>query len=815
MIRTYIKLALRSLEKNRVFSFINVVGLATGLTCCLLISLYVYHEFSYDDHQQNGERLYQIGLSSSVDGELKRFATTPAPMAKAMQQEYGEVVQTARLMKAFQDDKTLLQFREGNNTRSFYETNGYFADSTFFQLFTYHFKEGNPITALQHPSSVVLSEDIAEKLFGKESAMNKTIHINSTTNGAADFRVTGVFRPSSIPSHIDARFFMSFRGGAVGDWLNSLTGMVNNNLFYTYLLLKPGADASKLEAKFPAFIDKYAAADLKASGRDRNLFLTDVPRIHLYARTEGNITEGGSVRYLYVLISIAIVTILIACVNFMNLSTARSSKRAIEIGVRKVLGAERASLVRQFLWEAILLSLVAFILSLLLTALLLPLFEQVSGKSFSFTTAQAFIIGLGFLCVTLLAGFLAGVYPAFYLSAFKPVKVLKGRFINSLGAVSLRKVLVVFQFVISVALIVASVTISNQLRYLRHKDLGFEKDQQIVIPLRSTTAKEVYTSLKNEVVASPGITGAGASIYYPGIANVTDWLLYRQGTPSDQTRTVYMNWVDETYLQTLGVRPVAGRLFSKDFPADTSNRLVLNEEAVRQFGFASPQEAIGKNIAATRNGQEVLFPIVGVVRDFHFMELHAPIEAYGFFLNSDPDYNYLIAHAGGGDMKKTLDGMAAAWAKLNPNEPFEYSFLDEDFQKNYVSEERLAAIIRYFTLVAILISCLGLFGLTTFSVEQRTREIGIRKVLGVSTAGIVSLLSIDFLKLVVLSFAVASPLAWYFMHAWLQNFAYKAPFTIWIVLAGWLIALLIALLTIGIQAVKVALSNPVKNLRTE
>jgi putative ABC transport system permease protein len=815
MIKTYIKLAVRSLVKNKVFSFINVFGLAIGLTCCLLISLYVYQELSYDAHQKNGNRLYQVGTASTMDGELKRFATTPAPMAKAMQQEYPEVAGTARLMKAFQDDKTLLQYRPGKEIRSFYETGGYFADSTFFQLFTYQFTEGNPANALQHPNSVVLSEEIAEKLFGREPALNKTIHINSTTNGAYDYTVTGVFRPSKTPSHIDARFFMSFRGGAVGDWLNNLTNMVNNNLFYTYLLLKPGTDARKLEVKFPAFVDKYAGADLKAMGRDRVQFLTAVPDIHLYARTEGNITEGGSIRYLYVLISIALVTILIACVNFMNLSTARSSKRALEIGVRKVLGAERASLVRQFLWEAIILSAVAFVLSLMLTALLLPLFEQVSGKVYSFSGEQMAIIGMGFLAITVLAGFIAGVYPAFYLSAFKPVKVLKGRFSNSLGVLSLRKVLVVFQFVISVALIVASVTISNQMRYLRNKDLGFQKDQQIVIPLRSTTAKGIYPALKNEVTASPGITGAGATIYYPGITNVTDWLLYKQGTPPDQTKGVFMNWVDESYLQTLGVQPVAGRLFSKEFPSDTSNRIVLNEEAIRQFGFASPEEAIGKNIAATRNSGEVLFEIVGVVKDFHFQELHAPIEAYGFFLNSVPDYNYLIAHASGSDIERTLSSIAAAWAKLNPNEPFEYSFLDEDFQKNYVAEERLAAIIRYFTIVAIFISCLGLFGLTTFSVEQRTKEIGIRKVLGASTTGIVSLLSKDFLKLVVLSFLVASPLAWYFMHQWLQNFAYKAPFSIWVMIVGWGIAFFIALLTISIQAVKVALTNPVKNLRTE
>ena len=815
MIKTYIKLAIRGLVKNKVFSFINVFGLAIGLTCCLLISLYIYHEFGYDTHHKLGDRLYQVGSVSSMNGETTRGAGTPAPMAKALQQEYPEIESTTRLMRAFEDDKTLLQYRQGKDIRSFYETGAFFADSTFFQLFSYAFTQGDPRTALQEPNSVVLSEDIAQKIFGSEPALNKTVHINSNTNGAYDFKVTGVFKPSSQPSHIDARFFLSFRGGGVGEWMSGITDMVNNNMFYTYLLLKPGADAKKLEAKLPAFVDKYAGADLKASGRSRQQFLTAVPDIHLYAHTDRNVTEGGSVRYLYILMSIALVTILIACVNFMNLSTARSSKRALEIGVRKVLGAEKAALVRQFLWEAILLSLVAFIFSLLFAFLLLPLFEQVSGKEYHFTTRQVATMALGFLSISLLAGFIAGIYPAFYLSAFKPVKVLKGRFSNSLGAISFRKVLVVFQFVISVALIVASTTISNQLRYLRKKDLGFEKDQQVIVPLRTTTSKDIYPALKNEVQRRTGIEHVGASFFYPGIANTTDWLLYKQGTAPDETRTVYINRIDNSYLQTLGVKPVAGRLFSSAFPGDTANRMIINEEAVRQFGFGSPQAAIGKNLAAQWGEEEHFFEIVGVVKDFHFKELRSQIEGYGFLLNPYENFNYLVAHVKAADMKAALASIGAAWKELNPNEPFEYSFLDEDFQKNYEAEERLAAIIRYFTIVAIFISCLGLFGLTTFSVEQRTKEIGIRKVLGASTTGIVSLLSKDFLKLVVLSFLVASPLAWYFMNNWLQNFAYKAPFSIWIVVVGWTIAFGIAFLTISIQAVKVALTNPVKNLRTE
>lgn len=815
MFRSYIKIAFRNLIKNKAFSFINVFGLATGLTCCLLISMYIYHELGYDKHHSKGDRIYQVGTTSIQEGKTSRYSTTPYPLAPTMQQEYPEIESFTRLIKAYEDDKTLFQYTDKKEIRSFYEGQGYLADSSFFRVFSYDFKEGNPATALNEPNALVISEEIAEKIFGNESALNKTIHINSSTNGSSDYKITGVFYPSKNLTHIDARFIMSMQSGEIGAWVSGITEMVNNSMFFSYLLLKPGTDAKKLEAKFEGFINKHLGEDLKAQGRGREQFLTRLKDIHLYANTEGNVTPLGSVRYLYILLSIAIITLLIACVNFMNLSTARSSKRAVEIGVRKVLGAEKNSLIRQFLWEAILLSILSFLFSLALTALLIPTFENISGKEFSFSNSQyVWLIG-GFLVISLIAGLVAGVYPAFYLSAFKPVKVLKGKFSNSLAAISFRKVLVVFQFVISVALIVASITISNQMNYMRTKDLGFQKEQQIVIPLRTTTAKYIYPAFRSEISANTYISSAGGSIYYPGIANVTDWLMYKQGTPSEQTKTVFMNRVDDQFLQTLDVKLVAGRLFSKEFPGDTNNRIVLNEQALRKFEFASPEEAVGKNIAATRGGEEVLWNIIGVVKDFHFKGLHTTIESYGFLLNRRPDYNFLIANIKNKDVKTALTGVASTWKKLNPNEPFEYSFLDQDFEKNYITEDRLASMIRYFTIIAIFISCMGLFGLTTFSVEQRIKEIGIRKVLGASTAGIVSLLSKDFLKLVIISFFIASPLAWYFLNKWLEGFAYRVPFTIWIVIGGWIMALLIAFLTISIQAMKVAITNPVKNLRME
>jgi len=499
----------------------------------------------------------------------------------------------------------------------------------------------------------------------------------------------------------------------------------------------------------------------------------------------------------------------------MNLSTARSSKRSAEVGIRKVLGAQRRSLVNQFLGESLLMSMIAFAIALCITKLLLPAFSGVSGRNLSLDFSKQWFIIAGFFVLSAIAGLIAGSYPAFYLSSFKPVKVLKGRFTNSLSAVALRKGLVVFQFIISVVLIIASVVISNQMRYLRSTDLGFAKDQQIVIPLRSTAAKNIYASLKNDIKADPRVQNVGATLYYPGIVNPSDMGLYKEGKTVKDAKDVHTNWIDESLLQTLGIKPVAGRLFSKDFPSDTSQRMILNEQAIKQIGFRSPQEAVGSKVYFDWRGQNYAWTIIGVVKDFHFQDLHVPISPYGFQLNNQPSYNYLIVHSKAADISLLLKSISASWHRLNPNEPFEYSFLDEDFQKNYEAEDRLTAIVGYFTIIAILISCLGLFGLATFSAEQRTKEIGVRKVLGASVAGIVTLLSKDFLKLVAISIVIASPVAWWVMNKWLLDFAYRTNIS-WAVFAlTTILALLIALITISIQAIKAAIANPVKSLRTE
>jgi putative ABC transport system permease protein len=818
MIRTYFKIAWNNLKKNKIFSFINIFGLSVGLASCMLITLYVINEISYDKYQKNGENIYQVGTTFIQQGKETKMPNTPAPMAQAMQMDFPEVEQTTRLIGLFAEDKTLLQYNEKNGVpKSFYETRGFMADSTFFRMFTYKFIEGNAATALNEPRTVVISEEIAKKLFGDQPALNKLIHISSSTNGDNDFMVTGVFKPIDRSSHIDGKFFLSMKGGDMERYIRENgTSFATNNMFYSYLQLKPGTDVKQLAAKFPAFIDKHAGADLKAMGFEKKQFLIQLKDIHLRSGIDTNVTPPGSMTYLYILASIALFTLLIACINFMNLSTARSSKRSAEVGIRKVLGAEKGSLIRQFMGESVFMSLIAFVFAFTITELLLPAFNSVSGKNLSLSFTDNLLIIAGFFLLSVVTGLFAGTYPAFYLSSFRPIKVLKGRFSNSLAAISLRKGLVVFQFIISVVLIIASVVISNQMNYLRSADLGFEKERQIIIPLRSSTAKNMYASFRNELTRQPQIAGVGASLYNPGIFNPSDNLYYKEGQTMNDAKRTRSNWVDYDYLKTLDLKPVAGRLFSRAFPADTNLRIVINETAVKEIGLGTPQEAVSKKIYFDYRGTQYAFEIIGVVKDFHFEDLHLPITPYAYRLNNtDNEFNYMTVHARRGDMNTLLRSLETSWHKLNPNEPFEYSFLDDDFQKNYEAENRLASIVSYFTLIAILICCLGLFGLATFSAEQRIKEIGVRKVLGASVTGIVGLLSKDFLKLVAIAIVIASPLAWYVMHKWLQDFAYRVNINWWVFLVAGIIAVLIAFITISFQAIRAANANPVKSLRTE
>jgi putative ABC transport system permease protein len=816
MILNYFKIAWRNMMKSKAFSFINIFGLAVGLTCCMLITIYLRYELSYDSYQKGVKDMYQIATKFTMAGKSFTLAGVPAPMAKTLVRDFPEVEGATRLVQlATFEDKTLLQNRAGATLLSFYEDKGFMADSNVFQFFTYPFVEGQPATALDAPLTIVISEDIAHKLFGSSSAINKVIHVSSGTNGDGDYRVTGVFRPVDAPSHIAARFFLSFRGGTLEQFMkHQENDFTTNNFFTTYLRLRPGASPASVESKFPAFLDKYAGKDMKALGLTKVEMLLPVRDIHLRADVPTNITPPASKTSLYILGSIAAFTLLIACINFMNLATARSAKRSSEVGIRKVLGAVKGSLIGQFLGESVLMSVLAFLLAWALTVILLPAFNAVTQRQLYFTMPEQLPLLSLFFGLAVFAGLLAGIYPAFYLSSFQPAKVLKGKFSNSLAAVSLRKGLVVFQFMISVTLIVSTVVINDQMTYMRNQDLGFNKVSEVVIPLRGSVAKGMTEALEAEFQHISQVEASGAGAYYPGLVNPSDNFLYRDDQNAQEAQDTHMNYVDFGYMQTLGIKAVAGHIFSKEFPGDTTDdRIILNETAARTMGYRTPQAAVGAWVKSDFQGHTYRSRVVGVVKDFHYQDLHLLILPYAFKLSGGG--SYLIVHARPGAPGPLLTSLQAAWHKLDPNEPFEYSFLDEDFQQNYAAEERLATLIRYFTVMAILISCLGLFGLASFSAEQRIREIGIRKVLGAGIGSIVLMLTRDFLKLVLVAMLIASPLAWLVMHKWLQAFAYQTPIS-WIVfLITFVSTMAITMATVSFHAIRAGLSNPVKSLKTE
>ena len=817
MIFNYFKIAWRNMMKAKAFSFINIFGLAVGLACCMLITVYLQYEWNYDSYQKDVENLYQVATDFNMQGKTFRLAATPSPMAAAVQRDFPEIREATRIMSmSLFEDKTMLQYTvPGAAPVSFYEDKGLMVDSNFFNFFTFPFIEGNAHTALVQPATIVLSEELSHKLFGAGAALGKVVHISSKTNGDHDFKVTGVFRPVNAPSHIEANFFLSMNGGDMEQFMKrQADDFATNNMFVTYLRLQPGMDPARVEAKFPAFLNKYGGKQLAEMGFHKTQLMVPVRDIHLRNDLPGNITPPTSKTSLYILLSIAAFTLLIACINFMNLATARSAKRSSEVGIRKVLGALKGSLISQFLGESVLMSILAFLFAWGATLLLLPAFSHLTGRNLSLSLPAHLPLLLEFLALAIVAGLIAGVYPAFYLSSFQPAKVLKGKFSNSLAAISLRRGLVVFQFMISVTLIVSSVVINDQMQFLRTQDLGFNKTSQIVVPLRGSAGKERMQALETEFQRNGQVISAGAAMYYPGLINPSDNLFYRDGQNAQMGQRTRLNYVDYNYLKTVGINPVAGRSFSKDFPGDTLNRVILNETAVKALGFAKPEAAIGAKVNSDFQGQTTKYEIIGVVRDFHFEDLHLPIAPYAFSLNPFAG-NYLIVHARPGSPTQLLTSLETAWHRIDPVEPFEYSFLDEDFQKNYIAEERLSALVRYFTVMAILISCLGLFGLASFSAEQRIREIGIRKVLGASVGGIVLMLSKDFLILVGIAVGLASPLAWFIMSRWLENFAYKTSIS-WTVFVITIVSTLaITLVTISFQAIRAGMANPVKSLKTE
>ncbi len=793
MLKNYFKIAFRNLWRHRVFSFINILGLTVGMTAGFLIFLYVRFELSYDSFHSKEDRIYRVVCDIKTPTEVIKAAGPSWAVGPHIAQDFPQVQAAVRTT----GDELLV--RKGNV--KFQELNSLWADSAFFGMFDFKLLKGNPKTVLQEPLSIVFSESAVKKYFGNTDPVGQTVLL---TGEGFTAKITGVMKdiPENSTIKADMLISMSTLTRKLNPGLDDQWGNYGNS---TYVLLKPGTRAADLQAQLPAFLERRNGTEMKKINMYPTLFLE--PLKDVYLRSTRNGSNTGNINNVYIFSWVAVFILLIACFNFINLTTARSAERAKEVGIRKVVGAVKRQLTGQFIGESVLLCALSFILTLIATALLLPSFNHLAGK----TISSGIFDNLSFILILFLAamgiGLLAGVYPALVLSSFKPVTVLKGRFSTGSKGLLLRKGLVIAQFTISIALIIATIIVYNQMNFMRRQDLGFSKDQVMVINTNGDPAKDAF---RNAVATLPNVKSVAMASSVPGGGNPAAYSEIENVKGDLQIANLDLYFVDFDYIPQFKIKMIAGRAFSPDFQTDTTQSMILNEAAVKMFGYTSPAQAVGRRFKQWgREGK-----IIGVAKDFHFRSLQLPIKPLS--MRIEPNGCSLVSiKLSTQNLPKTIASIENKWNALIPARPFSYYFLDEFFDKQYRSEERFGKLFLNFSVLAIIISCLGLLGLASYSTMQRTREIGIRKVLGASVPNIVNLLSRDFLKLVAIAILIASPIAWYAMHGWLQDFAYRIEIGWWIFLIAGIMAVLIAIATVSYQAIKAAIANPVKSLRVE
>ena len=809
MLKSYFKTAFRFLLKNKTFSFINIIGLATGTLCCLYILLYVQDQYSYDKHYKNAKDIYRINTTLVLTGDKHNSSTASPPIGPAMKNDFPEVMQFTRVINSslLGAKQHLLRYKE----KSLYEKDAFIVDSTYFDIFNYHFVNGSSKNALTEPYTVVLIKTTADKLFGNENPVDKAITIDDAF-GKHDFKVTGVVDESLGKSHIQGNMFITMNSGGLGAYVRSDNDWAGNNFADIYIKLRPDASAAILESKIPAFLKKYGAQQMKAVGMQKQLHLQAVTTIHTTPNYENEISKTVSTSFLNVLILIAVLIQIIACINFMNLSTARASKRAKEVGVRKVIGAGKYDLIKQFLGESFLLAFIGVAIALPLLWMVLPYLNQITQTQIHLTFFGDYRLWVMLASLIIVTGLVAGSYPAFYLSAFEAIKVIKGNFNNHISAAGIRRSLVVFQFVLSIVLIAGIIIIYSQLNYIKNKDLGYSSTQKIVFNFYTNDTQGKMANFANDLRQLADVKLVTSSNNYFSQPILRDHGVYPPGGNMPTAIDAQNISADQYFVKTNGIRIVSGR----DFMQGDSGKVLVNETLMKRLAL-TPQTAPGTRLYTQYGSSPTTFvTIAGVMKDFNYTSLHDGVKPFMLEYDVAPgDLSSMIVSVNSKNYKTLLGQIQTVWQKDLTAVPFEYSFLDEEVQKQYESEITMSHIINSFTLMAILISCLGLFGLATFSAEQRHKEIGIRKVLGASVTGIVQLLSKDFLKLVIIAFAIATPIAWYAMDKWLQAYAYRISLSWWMFALSGLIAVFIALFTVSFQAIKAALTNPVKSLKTE
>lgn len=812
MFRNYFKIAFRTLVKRKGYSLLNILGLTLGMTCCLLIFHYVSYEKSYDADILGVENIYRVGMNNIQHGEVtEKWATTFPSVGPILKKENSLVQDYCRLYHA----NLLLSNEE--QTQKFHEKQGYFADHSFIKFFNTQFISGNAEEALKGPDKIIISEEMAKKYFGNESALGKKLFVKNIAFNP--FEITGVFKEHPKNSHLIIDYLVSFNTFSTWykTWGPDYDTEAGFNIidFYTYLKLQPGTDEKRFEKSLTIFSDKYLEPD--RINKDRTEFeIIPLKNIHLYSNNNQEAEVNGNGQRITFLFLIAIFIICIAWINYVNLTTARSVERAKEVGIKKVLGAIRINLVKQFITENILLNTLSLVLSLIFFYFLLKWFDVFTGRDSFTNISLSNKYWLVFLSLFIIGTFLSGVYPAFVLSGFLPVKVLKGAFKNSSSGIVLRKSLIIFQFSVTVILIAGTIIAYKQLEFMRKKDLGINIKQTLVLRGAISTKREIYktnyTSFKNEILSHSTIKNITASNHV--LAQEIFEGTGASRLDNKQTETPYMSMLrgDHDFISSYGLKIIAGRAFSKDFPTD-NKAVILNESALVPLGFMSASDAINKKMLLYMNTVDT-FNIIGVMANYHQQGLQKKVVPISLFL-SPGVRNYYSVKINSSDVAKTIELVHKIWNKHFPTEPFNYFFLDESFNAQYKADALFGKVFGLFAFLAIFIACSGLLGLSSYNVIQRTKEIGIRKVLGASTNTLVLLLSKDFIKLIVISLLISLPVGWYIMHQWLQDYAYRISISWWFFFVAGISAVFIALCTISFQAIKAALANPVKSLRTE
>jgi putative ABC transport system permease protein len=799
MLKNYFKITLRNIKRNKAFSFINIAGLAIGMACCILIVNYILFESSYDRFHKNAYNIYRVNTLLEIGDRGGSLASTNHPIGDYLKDNYAEVIDSVKFRR-YKYGQTLIEYEE----KKFFENRIYYADNSVFDVFTYPMLIGDPKSALESPHSIVLTESYALKFFGEDYPIGKILRLDNSE----DFKVTGVIKDIPPNTHFPINMLLSFESFYVNN--PQLKGRWTGDFeVHTFVLLEDGSDYKELETKLPAIVEKQMGKLIKAFGGKVEYSILPLTDIHLHSDLLNEPRGQSDIVYIYGFSAIALFILLIACFNFMNLSTARSVKRANEVGMRKVLGANKRELIYQFLGESLILSALAYFIATGLAELSLPIIRSLTSVELSifFTDMPLFVlISLGFVCVV---GTVAGSYPAFFLSSFKPISILKGSLRTGPKSYRFRSILVVFQFAISVFLFIGTIIIFNQIRFMKNRNLGFDKEHLVFIQIFDDSIKFSTETVKEELVRLPGIIHASATSHVPGHGAMYNAYV-PEGFSYEESLMMGRVSADPDFITTFGIELIAGRNFSPEFSTDKTDSILINELAVKEIGWNDP---LGKQLTELV-AKEVPKTVIGVVRNFHTDSLHNPLEPV--CIDQDPDnFNFIAVRLGPGNISETMMLLEKKWKEMDSTGTFDYAFLDDSLVGQYQAEERLSEIFTYFSILAIFIACLGLFGLASFTAEQKTKEIGIRKVLGAPVSGIVLLLSKEFTKWVIAANLLAWPIAYFLMHKWLQNFAFRISLSIGIFLLAASLTLLIALLTVSYQSLKAALANPIESLRYE